>query len=392
MSIRVIAVAALAAAGLAASGGSAWAQIKVGMTVPLTGPASTLGIGARDALSLVAPKIAGMDVEFTVLDDGTDTTQTVLNVKKLINETKADIIIGSSTTPQCLAALDTIADAHIPNICLGASQIVASPVDQKRRWVFKTAANDELMATGVFDMMAEQGVKTLAFIGFDDAYGQSWLDEMNKRAPAKGIKVLDVERYARRDTDVSGQVLKIISLKPDAVLIGGADSPGALPAIALNGRGYRGKVYLSSGVASMSFLRVGGRALNGAVAGVGPNLVWEQLPDSNPTKAASADFVPRFEAKFGKENRSNFAAQAYDAWVLLQAAVPVALQKAKPGTQEFREALRDALEGVKEVRANAGVFNYSPTDHGGLDMRAVAMTRIQDGKWVLVKDYEQPGK
>jgi branched-chain amino acid transport system substrate-binding protein len=363
--------------------GSAHAQVKIGITLPISGPAATLGIGSRNALSLAPTKVGDVDVQFIVLDDATDTTRTVVNARKFVDEEHVDAIIGSATAQQCLAELEVIAAAKTPTICNSATKSVTDPVDDKRRWIFKTAANDAIMAGPLFKHMQAHGVKTIGFIGFDDAYGEGWLKELNQRAPGENLKIVDIERYARRDVDVTGQVLKLVSVSPDAVLIVGSGSPATLPVLALSQRGYKGKVYLSSGVASMDFLRIGGRALNGAVAGVGPNLVWEQLPDSNPTKAATAKFMPAYEEKFGKENRSNFAPQAYDAWIIIQNALPAAMAKAKPGTEAFRVALRDAIEATHELYGNSGVFNFSPTDHAGLDERAAVVVHIDNGKWIL---------
>ena len=363
--------------------GSAHAQVKIGITLPISGPAATLGIGSRNALSLAPTKVGDVDVQFIVLDDATDTTRTVVNARKFVDEEHVDAIIGSATAQQCLAELEVIAAAKTPTICNSATKSVTDPVDDKRRWIFKTAANDAIMAGPLFKHMQAHGVKTIGFIGFDDAYGEGWLKELNQRAPGENLKIVDIERYARRDVDVTGQVLKLVSVSPDAVLIVGSGSPATLPVLALSQRGYKGKVYLSSGVASMDFLRIGGRALNGAVAGVGPNLVWEQLPDSNPTKAVTAKFMPAYEEKFGKENRSNFAPQAYDAWIIIQNALPAAMAKAKPGTEAFRVALRDAIEATHELYGNSGVFNFSRTDHAGLDERAAVVVHIDNGKWIL---------
>jgi branched-chain amino acid transport system substrate-binding protein len=371
-------------AGLALSG-TAQAQVKVGVTLPITGPAATLGIGSRNALSLAPTRVGDVDIQFIVLDDATDTTRAVINVRKFVEEEHVDAIVGSATAQACLAELEVIAAAKTPVVCNSATKAVTAPVDDKRRWIFKTAANDEIMAGPLFKHMHANNVKTIGFIGFDDAYGEGWLKELNERAGGQDIKIVDVERYARRDVDVTAQALKLVSASPDAVLVVASGSPATLPVIALNQRGYKGRIYLSSGVASMDFLRIGGRALNGAIAGVGPNLVWEQLPDSNPTKAVTAQFMPRYEERFGKENRSNFAPQAYDAWIIIQNAIPAAVVKAKPGAEEFRVALRDAIEGTRELHANAGVFNFSPTDHAGLDERAAVVVRVDNGKWALEK-------
>jgi branched-chain amino acid transport system substrate-binding protein len=379
-----IAGAALAFAALTAAA-PARAQIKIGITLPLTGPAATLGIGSRNALSLAPTRVGEDDVQFIVLDDGTDTTRTVVNMRKFTDEDHVDAVIGSATAQQCLAELDIAAASKTPVVCNSATKAVTDPVDDKRHWMFKTAANDAIMAGPLFAHMQAHGVKTIGFIGFDDAYGEGWLKELTARAPAEKLTIADVERYARRDVDVTGQALKLIAANPDAVLVVASGSPATLPVVALRDHGYRGKIYLSSGVASMDFLRIGGRSLNGAIAGVGPNLVWEQLPDSNPTKAPTAAFMPKYEEKFGKENRSNFAPQAYDAWTIIQNALPAALARGKPGTEAFRVALRDAIEATHELHAMAGVFNYSPTDHAGLDARAAVVVQIVGGKWVLVQ-------
>lgn len=368
---------------LAAMAISAHAEtINVGVTVPTTGPAAILGIGARNAVNLFPKKIAGYDVNFKIVDDASDTTNSVKNAKMFLDE-KVDLIVGSSTSPQSLAIIEAIAGTETPLIALGASARIVTPMDDKRKWVFKTAGNDSLMASAIVKHMVDHGVKTVGFIGFSDAYGESWLTEMKIFTEQNKIKLAGVERFNPKDTSVTAQVLRVTATQPDAIIVAGSGTPAAMPQVALKERGYKGKVYQTHGAATEDFLRVGGKALNGGYLPVGPNLVWEQLPDSYPTKAVSAKFVPLYESKYGKNSRSNFAAQAYDVLLLLERALPEAGKKAKPGTKEFRVALRDALENIKNLPGNAGVFNMTPTDHSGLDERARVIVRIEDGKWVL---------
>lgn len=380
---RMAGASGLAGALLMAFSVGANAQtVEVGVTVPTTGPAAILGIGARNSISLFPKKIAGMDVEFKVVDDASDTTNTVKNVKMFIDQ-KVDLVVGSSTSPQSLAAIEAVSGTETPLIALGASARIVKPMDDKKKWVFKTSANDSLMASAIIRHMVDNGVKTVGFIGFNDAYGESWLTEMKEFAERNKIQIVSVERFNAKDTSVTAQVLRVTSAKPDAIIVAGSGTPAAMPHVALKERGYQGKIYQTHGAATEDFLRVGGKALNGGYLPVGPNLVWEQLPDNYPTKAVSAKFVPMYESKFGKNSRSNFAAQAYDVLLLLERALPEAAKKGKPGTREFRVALRDALESVKILPGNAGVFNMSPTDHSGLDERARVIVRIEDGKWVL---------
>jgi branched-chain amino acid transport system substrate-binding protein len=375
----------VASGGLGLGLGTAHAQVTIGITEPLTGPAAVLGIGSEDALKLAPTKVDGVTIKFIVLDDATDTTRAVTNVKQFIDEDHVDAIMGGTTAQACLAELDVVAAGGTPTLCDTSSPAPVSPMDAQRKWMFTVAANNGIMAAPIFTDMQAHGVKTMGFIGFDDAYGQSWLKTAQHDAAAAGIKIVDIEQYARSSVDVNGQALHLMAASPDAILVAAAGSPASLPLIALSQNGYTGHVYLTSGVAANAFLKVGGPAVNGALAAVGPSLVYEQLPDSNPSKAPSEAFMPRFDAKYGLVARSNFAAQAYDSYSLIVNALPAALAKAKPGTLAFRSALRDAIENTKDFHAMAGVFTYGPDNHSGLGPTAAVLVKIVDDKWVLVQ-------
>ena len=359
----------------------AHADINVGVTVSATGPAASLGIPEKNTIALMPQTIGGQKVNYIVLDDASDTTTAVGNTRKLISESKVDIILGSSTTPNSLAMIDVVAEAQTPMISMAASARIVEPMDAKKKWVFKTPQNDIMMSLAIVDHMANAGVKTVAFIGFADAYGEGWYQEFGKAAAIKKIQIVANERYARTDTSVTGQTLKMISAKPDAVLIAGSGTPAALPQKALKERGFAGKVYQTHGVANADFLRVGGKDVEGTFLPSGPVLVASQLPASHPVKKSASAYVAAYEAAHGKDSVSTFGAHGWDAGVLMAAAVPVALKKAKPGTVEFRAALRDALEQIKEVPGAHGIFNMSENDHLGLDQRARVMVKIENGTW-----------
>ncbi|MEJ0048835.1 MAG: ABC transporter substrate-binding protein [Rhodospirillales bacterium] len=327
--------------------------------------------------------IAGQKVEYIVLDDASDTTTAVKNARKLVGEDKVDVIIGSTITPNSLAMIDVAAEAETPMISMAASARIVEPMDAKRYWVFKTPQNDSQMATAITQHMSDNGVKTAAFIGFSDAYGEGWWSEFSKIAELRKIRIVANERYSRSDTSVTGQILKIVAANPDAVLIAASGTPAALPQVTLAERGYKGHVYQTHGVANSDFLRVGGKNVEGTVLPAGPILVAEQLPDANPIKKVAMDYIRKYEAAYGAGSRSTFGAHAWDAGLLLAHAVPIALKTAKPGTPAFRKALRDALEGTTNLVADHGVFNMTKADHLGFDQRARVMVKIVDGKWKL---------
>ena len=382
---RRLAILLAAAAALApALARPAAAQIKVGVTISTTGPAASLGVPQRNSIALLPQEIAGQPVEYIVLDDGADSTRAVANARKLIDENKVDALIGSSTTPASLAMIDVAAEKQVPMISLAASSRLIQPMDAQRRWVFKTPQNDSLMADAIAEHMAKAGIKTVGFIGFNDAYGDGWLAEATRALEARGIKLVAVEKYARADTSVTGQVLKLVAAKPQAVLVAGAGTPAALPQKALKERGYQGAYYQTHGVANMDFIRVGGKDVEGTVLPAGPILVASQLPAGNPVKPVASDYVRRYEASNGPGTVATFGAHAYDAALMLDAAIPTALQSARPGTPEFRAALRDALEGLHELVLTHGISDMTPQDHNGFDKRARVMVTIQGGAWKLL--------
>jgi branched-chain amino acid transport system substrate-binding protein len=256
-------------------------------------------------------------------------------------------------------------------------------MDGKRRWVFKTPANDSVYATAIVRHMSQHGVKTVSVIAFDDPYGESNTQAYKELADRMGIQTLAIEKFKRLDTSVTGQVLHAMKGNPDAVYIVASGSPAALPQMTLIDRGYKGKLYQTSGVVNDDFLRVGGKALEGTFVPTSPAIISEQLPNGYPTKAESVRFAKTYGAKFGSP--SFFAALMWDALGITNLAVPKALQTAKPGTVEFREALRAAIENTRGYKGASAVFSYSPTDHAGVNQFGTTLSRIENGKWKLVE-------
>lgn len=379
LSLQVAMVTALACS-------SAWAQIKIGVVVSATGPAASLGIPEKNTFALMPKEIGGKTVEYIVLDDASDTTTAVKNIRKLIYDEKVDLVIGSTVTPNSLAMIDVAAESETPMVSMAASAAIVSPVDAKRRWVFKTPQNDSHMSTAITAHMADRGVKTVGFIGFADAYGEGWFREFSKLAELRKMDLVVNERFARTDTSVAGQVLKIIAANPDAILIAGSGTPAALPQKMLKERGYKGKIYQTHGVANNDFLRVCGKDCEGLWLPAGPLLVAEQLPDRNGVKKTAMHYKAAYEKVYGPGSVSTFGGHAWDAGLLVANAVPTALTKGQPGTKEFKNALRDALENTRELVVSHGVVNMSPTDHLGLDQRSRVMVQVVGGKWKLAGD------
>jgi branched-chain amino acid transport system substrate-binding protein len=381
--MKQVFVGSMTLCALLALAGSAAAQVKIGVIVSATGPAASLGIPEKNTVGLCAKTMGGKTVDYIVLDEASDTTTAVQNAKKAIGEDKVDAIIGTTTTPTTLAILDIIADGETPTISLASSVRIIEPVDAKRAWMFKTPQTDVMMAGAILEHMAKNGVKSIGYVGFNDALGEAFFAEIDKAAKARNIPLVANERFAPKDTSVVGQSLKLLAAKPDAVVIGASGTPAALPARTLVEQGYKGKLYFNHGVANNDFLRVGGKDVEGGFVPASPVIVAAQLPDNHPSRKQALEYTNVYETAFGPGSVSAFGSYTWDACLELANAIPQALKAGAPGTREFRRALRDALEATKDLPVTNGVATMSKTDHLGLDARARVMVQIKDGKWVL---------
>ncbi len=371
----------IAALSLALAAAPALADINVGVVFSLTGPAASLGAETRKTIELLPTTLGGEKINYIVLDDATDPTNAVKNTRKLVGENKVDAIIGPNLITNAIAMADVVNETGVPMLSIAPVQVA----DDKRRWVFPVEPSADVMVARVVRDMQEKGIKTVGFIGFADSWGELLLDALTRTTEAAGIKIVATERFGRTDTSVTAQVLKLSRANPDAVFVGGSGTPAALPQVSLRERGYKGPVYQSHAVANREFLRIGGRNVEGARLPVAPVLVAEQLPEDHPNRAAGVAFVTKLEEKLGPDTRSTFAGATWDAWLLLENALTKAGATTKPGTQAFRDGVRDALEQTAGLVGTNGVYTMSPDDHNGYDNASVVLIEVKDGRWSLVR-------
>jgi branched-chain amino acid transport system substrate-binding protein len=371
----------LAAALALGVSSTALADVNIGVSLALTGPGSGLGIPMNNYFKLWPQTIAGEKVNLIILDDATDPGKGVSNARRFVTEDKVDMILGSCITATSAAIAPVANEAK--TVQLSAAP-VGVPPDQEA-WVFRLPQGFGVMAHPIIQHMKKTDVKTLGFIGYTDAYGELWLKEMTKDAAAAGIKLIAVERFARTDTSVTPQALKLVSANPDAILVVASGSGAAMPEKGLIERGYKGKVYQTHAAATPDLVRIGGKDVEGTYVVSGPAVIAEQLPDEHPSKKEAVDFVTKYEAAYGKGTRNQFAAHAYDAQIVLEKILPVALKKAKPGTPEFRLALRDAMENMGRTIFSHGVMNWTKTDHWGYTNETGVLLKVVDGKFVVEK-------
>ncbi|VBB13015.1 ABC transporter substrate-binding protein [Burkholderia stabilis] len=373
-----------AGTALALACAAAHADLKVGVDLSSTGPAAAIGITSKNAILMWPKTIAGQPLQVTVLDDASDPGAAVRNIRKLVDEDHVDVVVGPNITPAALAALDAVAAGQTPMVTLVGSGAIVEPQEGARTWAFKMAQSDRAMADVMTRYMANHGVKTVGFIGFADSYGDSWLNEFTRFADLRKIRVVATERFNRTDASVTGQALKLIAAKPDAILIAGSGTPAVLPQRTLIERGYRGAIYQTHGIATPEFIKLGGKDVDGTLFPTQPVVVARTLPADHPARKAALAFVDAYEAKYGAGTVTQFAGDAAGVYPRLADAVGRALKAAQPGTPAFRAALRRELEHAHELVVPNGVVNTSDKDHVGLDQRASVMGIVKQGRFVYL--------
>jgi len=379
--MRIQLLAAVAALSVTVASGAAQAQIKLGTILSISGSTAALGVGYKNAAEMFPTEIAGQKVEYIIRDDASDASTAYTIAQKMISEDHIDAFIGPSLTASDAAVGPLANQAHVPMIAMAPYEYDV----KKEPYTFNNAQPLSLMVSVVFKYMQQHGVKNVGYIGYSDGWGDQVLSATKFSANQDDIKILTDERYARTDTTCEAQVLKLISLHPQAIMMGNSSTAAALPVVALRHRGYKGGIFGNHGDVSPAFIKVGGAATEGVIAVTSPVVVTDQLPDSNPVKPVAVAFAKEYSAKYGAAALSPFAGYGWDAYLLLKAAIPEALKVAKPGTEQFRMALRDALEKTHDLIGVSGVYNMTPTNHNGQDERAAVLVQVKDGAWRAIQ-------
>ena len=378
MKLRMLAaMAALLTAGAA----PASAQIRIGAILSISGPGAAMGVGYKGAFAFLPKEVAGQKIDYIIRDDGTDAENAYKIAERLINEDHVDALIGPSLYTSDVAVQPLANTAHVPMIAM--APLVPEPA--KFPYTFAVAQPLSLMVSVVFRHMQAAGVKTVGYIGFSDGWGDQVKAATVTAAAATGIKIVADERYARSDTTVQAQALRLLTLHPDAVMMGNSATPAVLPVVALRRLGYRGGIYGNHGIVSPAFIRVGGAAVSGVIADTSPVAVYDQLAADNPIKPVATAFMAAYTKKFGATSVNPFSGYTYDAMLLITHAIPAALQKGAPGSAAFREGLRDAIETTHDLVGVSGVYDMTPTNHNGQDARAAVLVEVKGREWIAIK-------
>jgi branched-chain amino acid transport system substrate-binding protein len=375
---RSLLLAAVLTCGASAVAGAD--EVKIGITLSITGPAAALGTPQRNTVQVLPEKIGDATLRLIVLDDAGDPSIATTNARRLVTEEKVDILVGSSTTPPTIAVANVAFESNTPHFALAPMPVQPG----REKWTVIMPQRVSLIGQVLFEHMKNKNIKTVGMIGFSDSWGDLWLKEFKENGETRGLRLVADERYARADTSVAGQALKLVAARPDAVLVAASGTGAALPQIALRERGYQGPIYQTHGAVTRDFIRIAGKTAEGTILAAGPVIVAELQPENALTRKPGIDYVTAYEAKFGKDTRTQFGAHLFDVFEVLKRVLPVALKSAKAGTPELHEAIRSTLENEKEIGASHGVYNFKPNDRYGLDERARVLITVKDGNWSLI--------
>lgn len=395
--------------------------VVVGVSLSLTGRANVLGLQSRNAVRLWPPTLGGLPARYVVLDDGSDRAHAVANMRAFTEPAKdgeavgasssaapasgraagtavgtgivsgatlaagalrADAVVGFVTTPLALAVLPGAARTRTPLIFLAGTPGLVQPMDADRAWVFKMSQNDDLMARALVDSMVKRGYQDIAFLGFDDAYGEDWRQALRQAAAGK-LRIVAEERYPRGAQVLVSQAQRIIAAKPAAVLVAATGADAVLPQRTLRERGFSGQVYQTHGIATPTFLQDGAQDVEGTLFAAGPGMFARALPPQHPAQPAALAFADLYEGQYGKGTVTQFSADAYGAWLLLDHAVAAVTRDGiAPGTEAFRAALRQAMENTQGLAVPNGTLNLSPSNHQGLGPEAVVIGGVRGGQYI----------
>jgi branched-chain amino acid transport system substrate-binding protein len=360
-------------------------DITVGLITSMTGPNASIGIPyAKGTAAGVAyqDEVDGVKIRVQQLDDSSDPTTGARDAHKLIEEDKVDVLMGAGSTPITLAVAAYAREQKVPLISLVPLGNLAGDASS---WLVSIPQPAPLMVAAVVDRMKKTGVKSVGYIGFNDAWGDLVYDALKKSAQGTDLNIVTNERYARADTSVTAQALRNVAAAPDVVMTGGSGTPGALPFIALAERGYKGKIYGTHALINPDFVRVGGSAVEGVICPTGPVVVASQLPESNPIRKVALEYEAAYQKGNNEPARGAFAPYAFDGWLVLLNAAKQALAAGKtPGTPEFREALRDAMVTTKNLVGTHAVYNFTPGSVSGVDDRSHVLVQLVNGNWKLI--------
>ncbi|AEJ40630.1 Extracellular ligand-binding receptor [Sulfobacillus acidophilus TPY] len=360
----------------------------LGMSIPETGPYSSLGVPELDSAELAVKEInaaGGVDghpLKLDVLNNNSSVTSAVEDFRQLIQNDTPLGLIGDASTGGTMASLNEIQRAQIPLISLASDAEIIEPVSQ-RQWIFKVPPVDTIPMQVIINYLKARHWTRIAFVYGNFSYGTGGLADFERVAPPQGIQVVASEPVDLSATNVTPQLASLRAANPQAVVVW--DIPPSADTVISDYRalGLPWPIFFSDGVSNDVFISLAKGAVNGAYVATTKLLIADQLPANDPQKTVIDHYVQHFDkvyqASAGPANM--FGGFGYDAVYLFRDALLAA------GPNPTPTAVRNALEHLK-YDGVTGVMDLTPTNHNGLDPRSEVLTQIVDDQWKWVPGYD----
>jgi branched-chain amino acid transport system substrate-binding protein len=354
-------------------------NIKVGAILAVTGGASFLGGPEARTLEMMVEDINakggvnGNKIDLIIKDSGADPEKAISFAKQLIEEEKVFAIIGPSTSGETMKIKNIAEEAQMILLSCAAAEVIVNPV---AKYVFKTPQKDSHAVKKIYGTMKDMGISKIAVLTGNTGFGNAGKGQLEAIAPEFGIEILASEVYDKKETDLSAVVAKLMANKDIQAVVNWSIVP-AQGILAKNMRqaGWEVPLFQSHGFGNIKYVEAGGAAAEGIIFPAGRLLIANSLPEENPQKQLLVRYKIDYETKYPDDKVSTFGGHAYDALIILVAAIE------KAGTD--KEKVRDAIENLQGVAGTAGVFNFSPEDHNGLDIDSFEMLTVKNGKFAI---------
>ncbi len=354
--------------------------IRVGALFAVTGPASFLGAPEKKTVEMFVEElnakggVAGKKIELIVKDTAGNPEKAVSFAKQLIEENNVFAIIGPSTSGESLQIKELCDKNKTILISCAAAEKIVDPV---AKYVFNTPQKDRHAVARIFGVMKTMGINRIGVIAANTGFGKAGKEQIEKLAPQAGIQIAISEVYDKDATDLSGVLTKVKGSNVQALVNWSIEPIQAIVAKNMKQIGLGIPLFQSHGFGNVKYAQAAGKAGEGIIFPAGRLLIAEQLPDNHPQKILLVQYKNAYESRF-KEDVSTFGGHAYDAILLLTKAIE------KAGVAD-KEKVRDTIESMTNLVGTAGVFNYSPTNHNGLDENAFEILTVKDGKFALYR-------
>jgi branched-chain amino acid transport system substrate-binding protein len=354
--------------------------IKVGAILSVTGPASFLGAPEARTLEMLVEElnkkggVLGHKIELIVKDSGASPEKAFSFAKQLIDENKVFAIIGPSTSGETMKIKSVAEEGKTILLSCAAAEVIVNPV---AKYVFKTPQKDSDAIVKIFQQMKKMNISKIGVLSSNTGFGQAGKAQIEKLAQDHGIKIAANEVYDKAASDLTAEVTKVKAAGVEAILNWSIEPAQSI--VIKNARqiGFKGPIFQSHGFGNIKYVQAAGEAAEGVLFPAGRLLVADVLPKDHPQKALLLKYKKDYESRY-KEDASTFGGHAYDAFIILVKAIE------KAGKAD-KEAVRGAIEQLTGVVGTGGVFNFSATDHNGLNIDAFEMLTVTKGKFGILK-------